>query len=143
MKPGASEQGTISITLSQGFLTKPFEVNNLFDLLAEHLQLTWQYKKVTEAGPSSEEISPLAFVSPPADELEKLYDYARRGNVNAIQQWVQQIVVLDEKYHPFAQQIKTAEKGDRLKTIWQASVTLSKKQGMLHLLDKIKRGLDN
>ena len=60
------EQWQEAIQLSDGFLTKPFKVNELFDLMATCLELTWQYQEKDDINLTTDKTSSfLEFVVPP------------------------------------------------------------------------------
>ena len=91
--------------LSDGFLSKPFAVNDLFDMMANSLNLEW--KVATE---TVEEDEATEMVIPPVEELTELHRLAKRGSVKKVRQWAQRIMALDEQYRPFAKQVEALAK---------------------------------
>ncbi|MEO1295907.1 MAG: ATP-binding protein [Cyanobacteria bacterium J06636_16] len=91
----------------EDFLSKPIQMEELFKLLAKHLEIEWQYEPKTSPAPSASAtvVKQTQFVLPPAEELERLIDLARRGRSRQLQQEIQRIAALDSRYHPFTQQI--------------------------------------
>ena len=92
------------------FITKPLQVEELLLKLQQHLQLEWVYEEL-ESNPqttidSSSEDSPAeGIVPPPADVLVELYELAKRGNVFAINQELEKLEQLDDKFAIFAKTI--------------------------------------
>jgi CheY-like chemotaxis protein len=83
------------------FLPKPIHWPRLAALLAEHLDLEWEYTEsgdaTTAAGPT-----PGSLIPPPGEELAVLYDLARRGDLRAIRQRALGLEQQDETFRPFA-----------------------------------------
>ncbi|MDM8530470.1 GAF domain-containing protein [Anaerolineales bacterium HSG25] len=92
--------------LSDGFLSKPFVVNDLFDLMASCLNLEWEM--ATETAEVDDESAEMAV--PVAEELKTLHSLAQRGSMKKIRQWAQHIIEMDEQYRPFAERIETLAK---------------------------------
>ncbi len=86
------------------FLTKPIEVDKLFDLLQTHLQLTWEFDSQHELGTFVETaVDPeIELVPPPAAELETLIALARFGNMDHIREQASHLKTLSPQYHGFA-----------------------------------------
>jgi DNA-binding response OmpR family regulator len=82
------------------FLAKPVSTVDLFNALAKHLQLTWDYEEViTTVSPSSEMIAPT-----PTD-LQILLELAQEGRLKKLVEVAVQIEQRDDRYRPFMQQI--------------------------------------
>ncbi|MEC4814853.1 MAG: ATP-binding protein [Scytonema sp. PMC 1069.18] len=90
------------------FLAKPVVASELFDLLAKHLQLTWEYEKSTSVT-SSTRIPETTFtaqlVLPPEEDLQMLLEFAQEGRLKKLTELVQQIGQKNNDYQPFVQQI--------------------------------------
>ncbi|NEQ97493.1 MAG: response regulator [Cyanothece sp. SIO2G6] len=93
------------MALSHGgndFLPKPIDAEELFQLLATHLKLSWIYEH------KKEHISPsvdVDLVLPSKAVLESLLELALRDNVSALAAQVEQLMVKDAQYVPFAKPI--------------------------------------
>ncbi|ETR70365.1 MAG: hypothetical protein OMM_08872 [Candidatus Magnetoglobus multicellularis str. Araruama] len=89
------------------FIAKPIDEKNLFDMIAQYLALEWIYEKPNKSHPlkSDNIIDDAEIIPPPSDALNKLYDLARFGNMELIQQQAKYIGQLGKQYQPFAQRI--------------------------------------
>ena len=90
------------------FLSKPIDTEKLLNLLQKYLQLTWLYDTFTESDTVLAEGVVLAqseVISPPQDELEKLVELARFGNMDRIRDHAQHLKSLSPQYQAFAQTI--------------------------------------
>lgn len=86
-------------------LPKPIELTKLLAVLASHLKLEWMYTPLETL--SSEPVEPeRELIPPPPEELAILYDLARRGNLQAVQERATQLAKLDEKFGPFADKLR-------------------------------------
>jgi len=83
------------------FLPKPIEADRLFDMLQRYLNLTWVYAPASP--PTS--VATAELIPPPQEELERLYELARFGNLNRIQERAHDLEALGEQYRPFAQEL--------------------------------------
>jgi CheY-like chemotaxis protein len=98
-----------------GFLSKPIEAEQLYDLLRYYLKLEWLYEAEPPAGvaPETAALSISAedgMIPPPAAELEKLYELAHFGSMERIQQRALYLESLNATYRPFARHLyKLAE----------------------------------
>ena len=93
------------------FLTKPINAEDLFALLAKHLQLTWKYQAPeTESTllPSHEDDSDL--VSPPSEDLHTLLELAQDGLLIKLAETVEEIGQKSDRYLPFTQRISRLAK---------------------------------
>ncbi len=91
------------------FLAKPIDKRKLLALLQKYLQLLWIHAEKTEVisikcKPISSETIDL--IAPPRENLEALYELAMLGSMKKIRQWAMDLEELDEKYAPFAEQLK-------------------------------------
>ncbi|MDM8530466.1 ATP-binding protein [Anaerolineales bacterium HSG25] len=100
------QQWNEAIQLSDGFLNKPFAVNDLFDMMASCLNLEWEM--VTETDKANDEATEM--IIPPVEELKTLHGLAQRGSMKKVRQWVQYIIEMDEQYRPFANQVMALAK---------------------------------
>jgi signal transduction histidine kinase/ligand-binding sensor domain-containing protein/CheY-like chemotaxis protein len=88
------------------FLPKPIHVPQLFELIAEHLQVTWVYQAPTSLDVSAPDLVPAELVMPPEMMLDELRALLQRGNLYAIRQRAVAISQEDVRYQPFASQLE-------------------------------------
>jgi hypothetical protein len=92
------------------FLPKPVEADRLFELLQQYLGLSWIYDDSStaheEAGPVSAPPSAAEIVPPPPEDLEIVYELARFGNMERIQERARYLEMLGEQYRPFARELR-------------------------------------
>ncbi len=105
------------------FLPKPVQLDVLLAHLQKYLRLEWIYEKLEApleaARPAVPRlpIAPTAIVAPPAEELEKLFNLALRGNIQGIEKAVGELEQLDAKFAPFATDIRQLAEGFQVKKI--------------------------
>jgi CheY-like chemotaxis protein len=97
------------------FLSKPLDVDKLLEQMGTLLQLDWIYD--SQAPSSSERETMGLLVAPPADEMETLHDLARMGNMQRIVEYANYLVQLDERYRPFANQLRSLAKNYESKAL--------------------------
>ncbi len=104
---GVSEADTQHILQAgcHAALPKPIDVDKLLALLASQLKLEWVYTEIAQQNPAPVEVE-TEFVPPPPEELAILYDLARRGNLQAVQERATQLAKLDDKFGPFADKLR-------------------------------------
>jgi DNA-binding response OmpR family regulator len=83
------------------FLPKPIHWPRLAALLAEHLDLEWEYTEAGDATTAAEP-TPGSLIPPAQEELAVLYDLARRGDLRAIRQRALVLEQQNETFRPFA-----------------------------------------
>jgi len=91
----------------QGFLPKPINLQHLYGVLAQTLQLNWVYDTVDESvtiETSNWDID--ALLPPPLESLEALYELAKRGNMKKVRKWAQQLNNHDRQYQSFTQYVE-------------------------------------
>jgi CheY-like chemotaxis protein len=81
------------------FLPKPVKTEDLLDLLAAHLGLSW-----ITAEPEAESEAPL--VPPPAEELAALHKLAKSGRIVDIEKHAARLEEIGEAYIPFARKLQ-------------------------------------
>ncbi len=95
------------------FLLKPFQAEHLLELLQRHLRLEWIYaeesEKPTEVVSHTHGDSPVS-VSPPPEDLRVLHDLASKARIKKLLQHLASIEALDEKYHPFVEEMRQLAK---------------------------------
>ena len=100
---------------ANAFLPKPVDVDDLLELLRDHLDLEWVYEPPTgvvldsnrhyRPNPLATSAPSLSIVPPAESELVQLYNLARSGLINDITQHLVRLEKEDRKYRQFAQQI--------------------------------------
>ncbi len=91
------------------FLSKPIDAEKLLDILQKYLYITWQYDGSAESDTVLVESVVSAqseVIPPPPEELEKLIELARFGNMDRIHEHAQHLQSLSSQYQAFAQTIE-------------------------------------
>jgi CheY-like chemotaxis protein len=89
------------------FLPKPIRVEQLLELLAIHLRLTWCYASAGLRAPVPTAADDMAtFVPPPAAELAALFELASIGDILGLQAHAAQLAEQDPALHPFARTLE-------------------------------------
>jgi DNA-binding response OmpR family regulator len=86
------------------FLAKPVKAEQLFNLVAKHLQLTWKYE-VNQFSASENEVSIKETISPSPGDLQILLDLAQDGLLRELAETATKIGEKDERYQPFIQEV--------------------------------------
>ena len=97
------------------FLPKPIEFDRLLAQIAALLKLEWTYAPRVQSARPDLSGGPLAVV--PTREMDDLYRLARLGNMRDIVLWADRVAALDERYEPFASQLRGLAKGYQSKAI--------------------------
>ncbi|MDY7005020.1 MAG: ATP-binding protein [Cyanobacteriota bacterium] len=86
------------------FLPKPIDANELFNLLADQLNLEWCYKLTNNAKNSSSPPSDGSdkIILPPVEVLQSLRKLAQQGRVRKIHQHLESLISEDNRYLSFA-----------------------------------------
>ncbi|MBW4617177.1 MAG: response regulator [Desmonostoc vinosum HA7617-LM4] len=84
------------------FLAKPVQADDLFNLLANHLNLTWLYAE-TELNTSP--ASSQSLIPPPAEDLQQLLELLHDGLFKQLAEVAEQIGQNSDRYQPFVQQV--------------------------------------
>jgi CheY-like chemotaxis protein len=101
---------------SNDFLPKPVRAEELYDMLAKHLDLTW----IEEANmPTAQPKTRITMVIPPISELTILLDCAKKGQIKGLQEEFDKLAQLDETYQPFVEHLSQAAKGFNIQKIRQ------------------------
>ncbi|HID99934.1 MAG TPA: response regulator [Thiotrichaceae bacterium] len=91
-------------------LTKPINVDRLFECLQTHLNLTWIYQAQNIMGTTSsedaEQQTKMPFVEPSAEQATILFNLARSGDMKGIIEFAEQLEQTDEPLVVFAKKIK-------------------------------------
>jgi hypothetical protein len=83
------------------FLPKPISWPQLAALLAEHLQLDWEY-----AGPRAQQEDGTILLAPDRDELAILFDLAMKGNLTGLEKRAADLEQRDPRLRPFGQKLR-------------------------------------
>jgi PAS domain S-box-containing protein len=97
------------------FVAKPIDLDKLLAQVASVLKLNWTYEP--NAAPAAEGEASGPLVAPPAQDLERLHQLARWGNMRDIVQWAERVAALDERYRPFADRLRLLARGYESKAI--------------------------
>ncbi len=90
------------------FLAKPVEAEELFTLVAKHLQLTWKYDETATTASltdSNQSVDLGNLVAPPLADLQILLELARDGMLKELTKTAQKIGEKNDIYQPFINQI--------------------------------------
>jgi signal transduction histidine kinase/ligand-binding sensor domain-containing protein/ActR/RegA family two-component response regulator len=88
---------------ANAFLPKPIEHGALIGKIGELLSLTWRYE---QPEPAAVQETAADVIVPPHEEIEKLYQLARLGNMHEIRTQADRLVSLDARYAAFAKQLR-------------------------------------
>jgi signal transduction histidine kinase/DNA-binding NarL/FixJ family response regulator len=103
------------------FLPKPIQAEVLLEILRVHLQLEWIYENENtnlvnsfslENNSNTNEI-----IAPSVSELSRLYDLAKKGSLDEIQEIAEQLVKVDSKFQIFAREIINLTESFQIKQI--------------------------
>lgn len=96
------------------FLAKPIVEEQLFELLARHLQLEWLHGEAEDDSAVFSNAASVAenqpVIPPPPEDLKALHESALFGNMQKIEEQADQLTERDQKYGPFASQLKILAK---------------------------------
>ena len=98
------------------FLPKPVDEQKLLALISQYLGIEWIYEIVkdnqeVEKESIEDHIRDVSRLTPPRQELEKLYELAILGRISDIRKWAAHIEQLDQKYTPFANNVRQLARG--------------------------------
>ncbi|MGE5656831.1 MAG: ATP-binding protein [Actinomycetota bacterium] len=102
------------------FLAKPVQAEDLYQILAKHLQLEWVYdqqlmEKTTPVAASL----PVEMIVPPPEQLANLVEYAKKGQFTGIRHELGHLVSIDAKYEPFVNHLNQLVKEFNIQKIRQ------------------------
>ncbi|MDP3841667.1 MAG: ATP-binding protein [Oxalobacteraceae bacterium] len=112
---GGDKESSLAAGMN-AFLPKPIDFDLLLTQIASLLQLDWTYA-APPAGAAPEQQAPGPLLAPPAQEMAILHRLAREGNMRDIVQRAAHLSELDERYRPFADQLRLLAKGYQSKAI--------------------------
>ncbi|NET56837.1 MAG: AAA family ATPase [Symploca sp. SIO2E6] len=100
------------------FLPKPIQVEDLLTQVGNFLNLVWVYHHTQELEPQLQPARDnTEFVPPPAQELNILYDLARKGLIDNLIKEANKLPNLNPQYVPFAQELRELAQGFKMKQI--------------------------
>ncbi len=114
---GADQRSCLAAGASS-FIAKPIKQEALLQQIGAHLGLTWVVGGSAEAGAVVEP----TLVAPPVQEMRRLHQLARAGNMRGVREWSDEVAALDARFHPFANLLRRLADGFESKAI----VALSK-----------------
>lgn len=88
----------------QDFLAKPIQLQALYEMLGQHLGISWIRKEHVRSGPAPEsgmETTRSKLVTPPAEVIEVLGDLAAKGRVRAILDEIDRLEKLQHDWAPW------------------------------------------
>ncbi len=99
-----------------GFLAKPVEIHNLYNLLQSHLKLEWIYDGGEEIKAEKEDSTtatppPTEIIVPPKAEMSALYELAMGGDMQEIQTWATRLEQTNKRYSIFTNKLRELAKG--------------------------------
>jgi CheY-like chemotaxis protein len=97
------------------FLAKPFREEELAGMIERTLRLTWKYADPDK--PCSP--APNQILAPPPAEATVLYELAAKGDVVGLRARAQELMSLDPKYTPFAQEVLDLAARFKMKAVRQ------------------------
>jgi len=107
------------------FLPKPIQVDDLLIKIQYHLDLAWVYKKTDKLlnhlpeslSHYAKNIQTNEIITPPLEELNILYDLARKGMLDKLIEQVERLERIEKKYVNFAKKIKSLAQEFKIKKI--------------------------
>ncbi len=107
------------------FLAKPIQAEDLLLKIRDNLELTWVYKDDNKMPNqptlaltnSSQGIQSTTIITPSIEELNTLYDLAKKGLIDSLIEQAEKLKDLDLKYLSFAQKIQQLAQNFEIKAI--------------------------
>ena len=112
---------------ANAFLPKPVDLDQLLALIASLLNLTWTYGLMHVVSPEERD-EEVPLVAPPQQEMEVLYRLARMGNMQDILRRANYLAELDERYRPFANQLRQSARDYQSKAIFNLVTRYMKRE---------------
>ncbi len=104
------------------FLPKPIQVEELLQILHSYLKLEWIYAKTEQKQEKSLDealIDKQELVVPSGAEMDKLFDLAMRGNINGIENLLDDLESADTSFKPFIAEVRQLADNFKFKQIRQ------------------------
>ncbi|NEP12727.1 MAG: response regulator [Symploca sp. SIO2C1] len=107
------------------FLTKPIKAKDVLEKIRNTLGLSWVYENAPELSSKipeyetdfSNDIQVKAIIPPLAEELNVLYDLARKGLIDSLSEQAEKLKETDDRYLPFAQELQNLSQAFKIKKI--------------------------
>ncbi len=101
------------------FLIKPFQLEDLLDLLHTHLSLEWIYEEKAKKSPEvvSHRYSEPQSISLSPKDLEILLELASKSRIKSLLEHLARLEAVDENAHPFIEELRQLAKGYQAKEI--------------------------
>ncbi|MEE9346301.1 MAG: response regulator [Methylococcales bacterium] len=87
-----------------GFLSKPLQITDLLDTLKLHLSLNWIYQGKQPQPTTTSADQPM--ILPPTNIINQLIQYVRIGDLLGLKQQLNELIITDPGYQPFALRIR-------------------------------------
>jgi PAS domain S-box-containing protein len=100
------------------FLPKPIDFDRLLEKIADLLKLVWTYEP-WQTVPQAESDEDRPMIAPPQEEIVRLYELARLGNLQEIGKRAARLAALDERYRPFGECLGKLAKGYQSKAVFK------------------------
>ena len=101
---------------ANAFLTKPIDTTYMLQEIGRLLTLTWIHEYPRQAASALRDRAE-QFVVPEPAQMEALRELAKSGNMRAIRENAEQLVLLDGRYRPFAERISELALGYQSKAV--------------------------
>ena len=98
------------------FLPKPIRTESLFAILRQYAGIEWEYEEVPVSD-TLPHVRSEAFLAPPTEELQALYDSAKKGQIVVVRQYIAKLEQSGKDYEPFAAALRPYAKGFNLKQL--------------------------
>ncbi|MCH9698402.1 MAG: response regulator [Gammaproteobacteria bacterium] len=86
------------------FISKPLNIHELFGKLKLHLHLNWRFRDNEPPKPLITRPSPM--VVPPLNIIQQLNQYVRIGDLLGLKQQLNELIITDPGYQPFALRLR-------------------------------------
>jgi len=86
-------------------LAKPVRIDELLEKVRLYLNLEWKYEEPVELQKPATSLVQGDIIPPPPEELSKLYQLARIGNVIGLRTRAQEIADADPQFMPFGARV--------------------------------------
>ncbi|MBF0117696.1 MAG: response regulator [Desulfobacterales bacterium] len=99
------------------FIFKPIEIQNVFDTIQNHLNISWIYEEKQEKNIQKNEEHQLIIVPPPKPELDLIYKLSKIGDLIELKKELERIEKMDNKYLLFTDKINGLLKTFQIKQV--------------------------
>ena len=106
---------------TNGFLSKPFRINKLLELLSEHLEfeLIYEGRQAQLEGATPKNGESPSMKSPSLETLDQLIDFAMRGDIKNVLEQANHIEETDSQFAVFVNRLKTLAQEYQVKKLCQ------------------------